>query len=80
MIVAIKDHLKIEVKVMDEKVNITMPDMQDVLWLWQEWIRQEENLADNFLQTHEEENYYPELANYLRDKGWEIEEVQFSQS
>ncbi len=80
MIIATKDHLKIEVKVMDEKVNITMPDMEDVIWLWNEWIKQEETLAEKFLLTHEEENYYPELANYLKDKGWEIEEIQFSRS
>jgi hypothetical protein len=80
MIVAVKDHLLIEVKVLDEKVNITLPEMVDVIWLWNDWIRQEENLAESFLESHDKENYYPELANYLRNNGWEIEEMRFSQS
>ena len=56
MIVAVKDHLLIEVKVLDEKVNITLPEMVDVIWLWNDWIRQEENLAESFLESHDKEN------------------------
>jgi hypothetical protein len=80
MIVAVKDHLKIHLKVKAEKVNITMPDMTDVIWLWDEWIKQEEKLAESFLEVHEEKDYYHQLANYLTKKGWEIEELKFSQS
>jgi hypothetical protein len=80
MIIAVKDHLKIHLKVKAEKVNITMPEMTDVIWLWDEWIKQEEKLAENFLELHESKDYYPQLANYLKRNGWEIEELKFSPS
>lgn len=80
MIVAIKDHLKIHLQVRAEKVNITMPEMDDVIWLWNDWIREEEKLAQNFLEIHQGEDYYNQLAHYLKRTGWEIEEHSFSDS
>jgi len=80
MIVAFKDHLKIHLKVKAERVNISMPEMEDVICLWNEWIRREEKLAEIFLKVHEEKDYYHQLGNYLKNKGWEIEEPDFSQS
>ena len=80
MIVAVKDDLEIEVTVKGQKVNIEMPSMQDILFLWEGWIKQEERLAERFLKNHGVPNPYPVLVNYLEDHGWEVKETSFSQS
>lgn len=80
MIVAVKDHLKIHLHIKAEKVNITMLEMDEVIWLWDGWIRQEEKLAENFLAIHQDKDCYNQLASYLKRKGWEIEELKFSES
>lgn len=80
MIIAKKDDLEIQVAVMGQKVNIEMPTMQDVLFLWESWIRQEEILAEKFLRSQHSGDPYPVLAGYLKDNGWEIREMNFSKS
>jgi hypothetical protein len=80
MIVAKKDDLEIEVTVMGQKVNIEMPSMQDILFLWEGWIKQEEILAEKFLRSQYNEDPYPVLVNYLENNGWEITETNFSKS
>jgi hypothetical protein len=40
MLLAAKDDLKIQVTVLDQKVNIAMPEMEDVIVLWTPWIKQ----------------------------------------
>lgn len=80
MIIAKKDDLEIEVTVVGEKVNIEMPAMQDILFLWEGWIKQEELLAERHLKMQDTTNKYGVLANYLADNGWEIKEIKFSQS
>lgn len=80
MIVAVKDDLEIEVTVEGQKVNIEMPSMQDILFLWEGWIRQEETSAEKFLKNQYVPNPYPVLVNYFENQGWEIKETNFSQS
>jgi hypothetical protein len=74
MIVAVKDDLKIQVTVADKKVNIEMPEMEDVLVLWNKWIQQEERMAESFLRSQYESNPYCALKDYFLGKGWYIEQ------
>ena len=80
MIVAVKDDLQIEVTVEGEKVNIELPDMRDVIFLWESWIEQEKISAENFLRTHELNNPYRLLADYFKTNGWEVIESGFGKS
>lgn len=80
MIVAIKDDLQIEITLEDKKVKIHMPDMQDILFLWESWIRQEEVLAENFLKNQASKDPYHLLLVYLKANGWDIIKTGFSQS
>ena len=74
MLVAVKDDLKIQVKVFDQKVNIEMPEMEEVIFLWHPWIKHEERLAETFLQSQLVQNPYPALKDYFEEKGWDIEQ------
>lgn len=80
MIIAVKDHLEIEVTIKGEKVKIDMPSMEDVMVLWDSWIKQEEILAERFLKARPEINPYPVLVSYFQENGWEIKKTNFSQS
>lgn len=73
MLIAIKDDLRIEVTVLGQEVKISMPEMKDVLILWTPWIKQEERLAESYLQSQYIQNPYSALINYFQNKGWEIE-------
>jgi hypothetical protein len=75
MIVVVKDDLKMQVTVFDERVSIAMPEMEDVIILWSAWIRQEEKLAEIFLKSQYVQNPYPALKNYFQEKGWEIKQL-----
>jgi hypothetical protein len=76
MLIAAKDDLKIQVAVLNQKVNIAMPEMEDVIVLWTSWIKQEEELAELFLKSQYVQNPYPILKNYFQEKGWHIEYFQ----
>ena len=80
MIVAVKDDLQIEVTVEGKKVNIELPEMRDVIFLWESWIEQEEVSAENFLRTYEVANPYPLLTDYFKTNGWDIIESRFGKS
>lgn len=81
MILARKDYLKIKVRIdNNEDVNISLVDMEDVKFLWESWVRQEERLAQLHLQDQLSQDLYPELVSYLEKKGWVIEEIQFSKT
>jgi hypothetical protein len=73
MLVAVKDDLRIQVSVLGQEVKINMPEMEDVLILWTSWIKQEERLAEIYLQSQYIQNPYSALKNYFQNKGWEIE-------
>jgi hypothetical protein len=73
MLVAVKDDLRIQVSVLGQEVKIYMPEMEDVLVLWTSWIKQEERLAEIYLQSQYIQNPYSALKNYFQNKGWEIE-------
>jgi hypothetical protein len=79
MLIAAKDDLKIQVTVLDQKVNITMPEMEDVIVLWTAWIKQEEKLAELFLKSQYLRNPYPVLRRYFQEKGWATEHFEHSQ-
>jgi hypothetical protein len=72
MLIAIKDDLRIEVTVLGQEVKIYMPEMEDVLILWAPWIKQEEKLAEGYLNSQYIQNPYSALKNYFENKGWEI--------
>ena len=76
MLVAIKDDLTIQVTVFDHKVNIAMPGMEDIIWLWNSWIQDEERSAEKYLRSQYIENPYPLLSDYFEKKGWEITEIR----
>ena len=81
MIVAKKDELKIKVRVEGRtKVNIEIPEMQDVLFLWESWIKQEEISVEKFLRTSVSTDPYLVLVDYLEANGWEILHKGFSSS
>lgn len=73
MFIAAKDDLKIEVTVSGQQVKIEIPGMEDVIILWNSWIKQEERLAEIFLRTQYVQNPYPILKDYFLAKGWKIE-------
>lgn len=75
MLLAVKDHLKIQVSVLDKKVNIELHDMDEVLILWESWIRQEERLAEIHLSNQASHNPYPALEDYFTERGWRIENM-----
>jgi hypothetical protein len=79
MLLAAKDDLKIQVTVLDQKVNIAIPEMEDVIILWTPWIRQEEKLAELFLKSQYVQNPYPVLKNYFPEKGWVTEHFEHGQ-
>jgi hypothetical protein len=79
MLLAAKDDLKIQVTVLDQKVNIAIPEMEDVIVLWTPWIKQEEKLAELFLKSQYVQNPYPVLKNYFREKGWVTEHFEHGQ-
>ena len=79
MLLAAKDDLKIQVTVLDQKVNIAMPEMEDVIVLWTPWIKQEEKLAELFLKSQYVQNPYPVLKNYFHEKGWTTEHFEHGQ-
>ena len=72
MLVALKDHLKIQVTVSDQEVNIDMPDMEDIIFLWDQWIQHEERLAEMFLKSQYIQNPYVALKEHFKNRGWEI--------
>ena len=72
MLIAVKDDLRIEVTVFGQEVKISMPEMEDVLILWTQWIKQEEKLAEGYLKSQYIQNPYSALKNYFQNKGWEI--------
>jgi hypothetical protein len=72
MLIAVKDNLKIEITVFGQEVKIEMPEMNDVIILWSNWIKQEEDLAETFLKSQYIQNPYPALKDYFEDKGWEV--------
>ena len=78
MIVAVKDDLQIEITLQGGKVNIQLPDMQEVIFLWESWIEQEAVSAENFLETKGLNNPYSLLVGYFQDNGWDIVESNFS--
>ena len=72
MLTAVKDDLWIEVTVLGHEVKINMPGMEDVLVLWNSWIKQEERLAELYLKSEYIQNPYSALKNYFQNRGWEI--------
>jgi hypothetical protein len=73
MLVAKKDDLRIEITIREEQVEINMPGMEDVLVLWNQWIKKEERLAEGYLRSQYIQNPYSALENYFQNKGWEIQ-------
>jgi hypothetical protein len=73
MLVAQKDDLKIEVLVLGQNVSISMPGMEDVLILWNNWIKREEQLAESFIRSQFVQNPYTTLVRYFRENGWQID-------
>lgn len=79
MIVAVKDELQIKVSVDEEhKVNIEMPDMEEVIFLWESWISQEKISVEKLLKTRLTKDPYPLLIDYLEANGWEIVQTGFN--
>lgn len=72
MLVALKDDLKIEIRVSEHRVFIEMPEMLDVIELWNSWIKYEERQAEIFLQSQYVMNPYAVLKNYFQERGWQI--------
>ena len=72
MLIAVKDDLEIKITVFGQQVKIEMPGMEDVIMLWNNWIKQEEHLAETFLKSQYIHNPYSALKDYFKDKGWQV--------
>jgi hypothetical protein len=75
MLVARKDDLRIEVLVSGQKVLISMPGMEDVLFLWNSWIKREEQLAESVIRSQFVQNPYAILVRYFSANGWHIDNM-----